>query len=305
MKDQLQTIRHAIEMATPHYQADTERFKNALTALDQIEAAVGAQEPVAWTIAGEITDWSKNFSMYKTQHYTRPVFAAPLAQQPQKLEDIEQYRMQMAAISTAAIGYWKEGVSIHPDYDTVALRDVAKLYAKYDELYKAQQPPHDHVAVTWDKDRTRILAVTLQDAEGRVLCVIDEAPAQQPQYEAGDMASAAAQGFRDGVASVAQQPQAVASQNPSDVRHNAVSVSGAGDKQPTTCKTCGRRMDDQSVTHGLNGCGPAQQPQAEAVPMQPASDSDMEVYRAIATGYRKDTAPQQADSDVVRDAEGQ
>jgi hypothetical protein len=33
-------------------------------------------------------------------------------------------------------------------------------------------------------------------------------PAQQPQYEAGDMASAAAQGFRDGVASVAQQPQA-------------------------------------------------------------------------------------------------
>ena len=32
-------------------------------------------------------------------------------------------------------------------------------------------------------------------------------PAQQPQYEAGDMASAAAQGFRDGVASVAQQPQ--------------------------------------------------------------------------------------------------
>lgn len=29
-------------------------------------------------------------------------------------------------------------------------------------------------------------------------------PAQQPQYEAGDMASAAAQGFRDGVASVTQ-----------------------------------------------------------------------------------------------------
>lgn len=35
-------------------------------------------------------------------------------------------------------------------------------------------------------------------------------PAQQPQYEAGDMASAAAQGFRDGVASVTQQPQAEA-----------------------------------------------------------------------------------------------
>lgn len=59
----------------------------------------------------------------------------------QKPEDIEQYRMQMAGISTAAIGYWKEGDSIHPDYDTVALRDVARLYAKYDALYKAAAIP--------------------------------------------------------------------------------------------------------------------------------------------------------------------
>jgi hypothetical protein len=55
------------------------------------------------------------------------------------LESIEQYRMQMAGISTAALGYWKEGDSIHPDYDTVALRDVAKLYVKYDELFKARE----------------------------------------------------------------------------------------------------------------------------------------------------------------------
>lgn len=58
-----------------------------------------------------------------------------------KLDDIEQYRMQMAGISTAALGYWKEGDGIHPDYDTVPLRDVAKLYAKYDALYKAAQAP--------------------------------------------------------------------------------------------------------------------------------------------------------------------
>lgn len=50
----------------------------------------------------------------------------------------ERERMRLAGISTAAIGYWKEGDSIHPDYDTVALRDVAKLYAKYDELYQAR-----------------------------------------------------------------------------------------------------------------------------------------------------------------------
>jgi hypothetical protein len=63
---------------------------------------------------------------------------APAQQEP-VLQDIEQYRLQMAGISTAAIGYWKESDGIHPDYDTIALRDVAKLYAKYDELYRAQR----------------------------------------------------------------------------------------------------------------------------------------------------------------------
>ena len=61
------------------------------------------------------------------------------------LQDSEQYRMQMAAICTAAIGYWTEYDSIGSDYDTVALRDVAKLYAKYDALYKAQ-PEQEPVA---------------------------------------------------------------------------------------------------------------------------------------------------------------
>lgn len=60
----------------------------------------------------------------------------PVVEQPPvDLESVEQYRLQMAAISTAALGYWKEGDSIHPDYDTLALRDVAKLYAKYTELF--------------------------------------------------------------------------------------------------------------------------------------------------------------------------
>jgi hypothetical protein len=64
----------------------------------------------------------------------------------QALQDSEQYRLQMAGISTAAIGYWKEGDGIHPDYDTPALHDVAKLYAEYDELYKAQNVPHGVIA---------------------------------------------------------------------------------------------------------------------------------------------------------------
>ncbi len=35
------------------------------------------QEPVAWTIAGEITNWSREFSKYRTQTYVRPVYTTP------------------------------------------------------------------------------------------------------------------------------------------------------------------------------------------------------------------------------------
>ena len=88
------------------------------------------------------------------------------------LQDIEQYRLQMAGISTAAIGYWKEGDSIHPNYDTVALRDVAKLYAKYDALYKAQPVPHAVIAgalfdfMAWLTTRDERLVLSGADEAG-------------------------------------------------------------------------------------------------------------------------------------------
>lgn len=34
-------------------------------------------EPVAWTVAGEVTNWARDFSKYRTQHYVRPVYAHP------------------------------------------------------------------------------------------------------------------------------------------------------------------------------------------------------------------------------------
>jgi hypothetical protein len=76
-----------------------------------------------------------------------PLYTAPLPVDEPVLQNIEQYRLQMAGISAAALGYWKEGDSIHPDYDTPALREVAELYAKYIELYKAQ-PPREWVGLT-------------------------------------------------------------------------------------------------------------------------------------------------------------
>ena len=64
------------------------------------------------------------------------------------LSESEQYRQQMAVISVAAHGYWKEGDGIHPDYDTVPLRDVAKLYAKYEAL-AATKPAAQTVPEGW------------------------------------------------------------------------------------------------------------------------------------------------------------
>jgi hypothetical protein len=79
------------------------------------------------------------------------IFSEALAAQaPQPLDSIEQYRMQMAAISTAALGYWKEGDGLHPDYDTVALRDVASLYARYNELYQTAHAPQQAQGVATD-----------------------------------------------------------------------------------------------------------------------------------------------------------
>lgn len=76
-----------------------------------------------------------------TKPASAPVtLAEALATQPApagiNLNDVEQYRMQMAGISTASYGYHKLGDPLHPDYDTQALRDVCALYAKYDVLFK-------------------------------------------------------------------------------------------------------------------------------------------------------------------------
>lgn len=110
----------------------------------------------------------------------REALAEQPAQQEPVLQEIEQYRLQMAGISTAAIGYWKESDGIHPDYDTIALRDVAKLYAKYDELYRAQPVPHAVIAgalfdfMCWLTSRPkRIMLSSVDDASPAVDAIKD------------------------------------------------------------------------------------------------------------------------------------
>ena len=42
-------------------------------------------EPVAWKVAGNITNWSKDFSAYQTKIYVEPVYAHPLQREWQRL----------------------------------------------------------------------------------------------------------------------------------------------------------------------------------------------------------------------------
>ncbi len=46
-------------------------------------------EPVAWTVGGLITDFSRDFSAYKTKTYTRPLYTAPPQREWQGLTDEE------------------------------------------------------------------------------------------------------------------------------------------------------------------------------------------------------------------------
>jgi len=50
------------------------------------------QEPVAWTVQGLITDFSRDFSAYQTKTYTVPLYPAPPQREWQGLtdEEIEQ-----------------------------------------------------------------------------------------------------------------------------------------------------------------------------------------------------------------------
>lgn len=109
----------------------------------QDQYAKGYADAMNWKTANHlehlpVAQPEQNLNCKSTQARLATAWGYVKAEQEPVLQNIEQYRLQMAGISTAAIGYWKESDGIHPDYDTIALRDVAKLYEKYDELYRAQ-----------------------------------------------------------------------------------------------------------------------------------------------------------------------
>ena len=262
------TVREALKLGGAATNAE---IRQALDALSELERLAGP-EPILIVQHGEIC--------YKSQ------------------DDDQSY------------GMW---CPVTPDAEH-GLRNGTQLYA----APVAQQD--EHLTITWDEQQTRILAVTMQDEDGRILKVLAEAPAtaqkaaaaqgfrdgaasvtqqepvgylhpqakqrlengetvafrktpyageptlavyvgatppaQQPQYEAADMASAAAQGFRDGVASVTQQQEPVAWAMPK------------GDGTFIDVITPAEHAREEgSYTVPLFAHPVAQQPQAEAVPV--------------------------------------
>lgn len=121
---------------------------------------------------------------------THPALAADLLAKfgKLKLDDIEQYRLQMAAIGTASLGYWKEGDSIHPDYDTVPLRDVARLYAKYEALFKFREQVNsmlDQVFARDLRDEWGRLTIETTELENALRSIAGHpAPSTAPDQEA-------------------------------------------------------------------------------------------------------------------------
>lgn len=62
-------------------------YARTAIALDRKRRGVG--EPVAWTVAGEVKNWSRDFSKYRTQHYIRPVYLHPPIQSTQQAEPVD------------------------------------------------------------------------------------------------------------------------------------------------------------------------------------------------------------------------
>lgn len=198
MKHLTDTIRAALKLGGAATNAE---IRQALTALSELERMAGEQEPILIVQHGEICyksqDDDQSYGMWcpvtpDAEHGLRngtQLYAAPVAQQPQLMVDM-----------------------VPP----ATVRDRWM----FEQGRLAERDPRTHAilcericaAIKSADDKSVDEADYMLDSNDCIRIVREQfattPPAQQPQYEAGDIASAAAQGFRDGVASVTGQDPA-------------------------------------------------------------------------------------------------
>jgi hypothetical protein len=89
-REEAQQVLDALQCATPPtFSAKiVEDWQSAVEFL-RARLAQPEPEPVAWTVSGLITDFSRDFSAYQTKTYTRPLYTAPPQREWQGLTDEE------------------------------------------------------------------------------------------------------------------------------------------------------------------------------------------------------------------------
>ena len=91
-KDMYEKEKRRREMWTAKYEKDIRKLERA------VPTAQPEPEPVAWTVGGLITDFSRDFSAYKTKTYTRPLYTAPPQREWQGLTDEEVMSLLPGAV---------------------------------------------------------------------------------------------------------------------------------------------------------------------------------------------------------------
>lgn len=128
--------------------AKGDRNARAVYTEEQVHAAIAAHEearvvgePVAWTVAGDVRDWSRDFSKYKTQHYVRPVFlASPPAPLVDKADVTEQHRELFFATYLLLDSVCEDHPAIGDVFNIEAHGRVCNALAQLDAQYGVDGP---------------------------------------------------------------------------------------------------------------------------------------------------------------------
>lgn len=97
---------------------------------------------VAWTVAGEVTNWSRDFSMYRTQHYVRPVYAAS----PASAQDVADFD-PIAEIARLVAA--NDALRASPDRVMTMKPSNAKAYATLQQAAPARLLQKLDASIAW------------------------------------------------------------------------------------------------------------------------------------------------------------